>query len=279
MINLLNKRMQSYYEEPAKHRLTRRTPVIVRVDGRAFHTFTRNFQKPFDQRLIDAMIVSATEVVGEMQGFKLAYVQSDEASFVMTDYDTLLTDPWFGYVKSKVETITASIMTAAFARCMRLANITQPAHFDARAFNIPADDVANYFLGRAKDWHCNSVSMYARTFFTNMELMDKRINDVHVMLHGIGHNWSTDLSDEEKNGSFLIGCESRSDVEPNYPSIAALWEESCEESCATTKNQNHDTSSEPVENENDLESNITPIGSRNGARGNGIQPRSDVTKP
>ena len=279
MINLLNKRMQQYYEEPAKHRLTRRTPVIVRVDGRAFHTFTHSFQKPFDQRLIDAMIISATEVAGEMQGFKLAYIQSDEASFVMTDYDTLQTDAWFGYVQAKVETISASIMTAAFARCMRLAGISTPAYFDARAFNIPESDVANYFLGRAKNWHRNSISMFARSFFSHSQLRNKRIREIHEMLHSVGRNWSTDLIDEERNGTFLTAdCKSRSNVKPHYAPIAALWEA---ESCQTTKNQttNRDTSSKPVENESDLESSIIPIGSKNGACGNGIPPKHDETKP
>jgi len=271
MINLLNKRMQRYYEEPAKHRLTRRTPVIVRVDGRAFHTFTRNFQKPFDQRLIDAMIVSATQVAGEMQGFKLAYIQSDEASFVMTDYDTIQTDAWFGYDKSKIETISASIMTAAFARCMRLASITTPAHFDARAFNVPSGDVANYFLGRAKDWHRNSISMYARTFFSHKDLRRKRICEIHGMLRDIGRNWSTNLTDEEKHGTFLIGqFKSQSNVEPHYAPIANLWESI--EPCEATKNPttDHDTSNEQAENESDLESNIIPIGLNDGACGDGI---------
>lgn len=242
MKNSLNERMQLYYEEPAKHTLTRRTPVIVRVDGRAFHTFTRDFQRPFDHRLIDAMAVSAAHVAGEMQGFKLGYIQSDEASFVMTDYDTLQTGAWFGYVKAKVESIAASVMTAAFARCMRLANIKELAFFDARAFNIPAGDVANYFLGRAKDWHRNSVSMYARAHFSHKELKGKSIPQIHEMLHGIGRNWSTDLADEEKNGVFLgpgrVGSdvESRSDIEPCYKHIGPLWEsvEPCE---TPTKNQ------------------------------------------
>lgn len=290
MKNSLNNRMQRNYENPARHLLTRRVPVIVRVDGRAFHTFTRNFRKPFDQRLIDSMIVAATTVVGEMQGFKLGYIQSDEASFVMTDYDNLDTDAWFGYVKSKIESVTASIMTAAFARCMRLANITTLAYFDARAFNIPASDVANYFLGRAKDWHRNSVSMYARSFFSHQDLKNKCIPEIHEMLHNKGRNWSTDLTDEEKNGTFITvnpllrdHCPRPladrtadtdsililSDVEPHYPQIGPLWEsvEPCE--ILTNQTTSRATSSEPVENANDSESNTTPDGSKNGIPGDG----------
>ena len=231
MKNSLNERIQRNYEKPAKHRLTRRVPVIVRVDGRAFHTLTRNSQKPFDLHLINAMAVSAACVASEIQGFKLGYIQSDEASFVMTDYDTLQTDAWFGYVKAKVETIAASIMTAAFARCKRLANIEKMAFFDARSFNIPTSEVANYFLGRAKDWHRNSVSMYARAHFSHRELKGKCIPQMHEMLHSINRNWSTDLTNREKNGVFLVGSgENRSDIEPCYNHIAPLWEsvEPCE---------------------------------------------------
>lgn len=252
MKNPLNERMQRNYEEPAKHRLTRRTPVIVRVDGRAFHTFTRDFQKPFDQRLIDAMAVSASHVAGEMQGFKLGYIQSDEASFVLTDYDMLQTDAWFGYVKAKVESIAASIMTAAFARCMRLANIRELAFFDARAFNIPASEVANYFLGRAEDWHRNSVSMYAQAYFSHQKLKGKCIPEMHEMLHSVGRNWSTDLTNEEKNGIFLVNSDGRSDIEPHYKQIASLWE-SVEPCKVPTKNRmkSRATSNEPIKSEND----------------------------
>lgn len=272
MKNPLNERMERNYWGPARHLLTRRTPVVIRVDGRAFHTFTRDFRKPFDQRLIDAMILAATSVASEMQGFKLGYIQSDEASFVMTDYDNLQTDAWFGYVKAKIESITASVMTAAFARCMRLANVTNLAYFDSRACNMPASEVANYFLGRARDWHRNSVSMYARSFFSHADLKDKSIPEVHEMLHNIGRNWTTDLTDEEKNGTFIVGpnCQTRSDTEPCYPQISLLWEfvEPCE---APTKSRtiNPATGNEQAENENDSVSNTTPSGSNGGAPGNG----------
>ncbi len=268
-MNSLNERMQRYYEKPAKHLLTRRTPVIIRVDGRAFHTFTKNFRKPFDQRMIDAMIVSATTVASNMQGFKLAYIQSDEASFVLTDYDTLQTDAWFGYVKAKVESISASIMTAAFARCMRLANITELTFFDARAFNIPKDDVTNYFLGRAKDWHRNSVSMFTQAFYSHAELKGRCIPEMHEMLHEVGHNWSTDLSNEEKNGTFLVGsdCISLSDVEPHYKYIESLWESV--KPCETTKTIFRATGKKQTRNGNTSELNTTPVGSKKGLPGNG----------
>lgn len=222
----LGDRMKRNYEAPACHYLTRRMPVIIRVDGRAFHTFTRGFKKPFDQRMIDAMVVAAMRVFDEVQGCKLAYVQSDEASFVLTDYDELTTEAWFGYNKSKIESVSASVMTAAFARCMRLANIKDLAYFDARAFNIPEAEVVNYFLWRAKDWSRNSVTMLAQAYFSHKELQGKSVPEMHEMLHGIGRNWTT-LTEEERKGTFLLTGDACEYIEPRYSQIEALWKKVC----------------------------------------------------
>jgi tRNA(His) guanylyltransferase len=218
----VGERMKANYEAPSRHLLTRRVPVIVRVDGKAFHTFTKGMGRPFDSRLVWAMAKAAGAVAAEMQGFKCGYVQSDEASFLMTDYDDLQTEPWFGYVKGKVETISASVMTAAFNACLG----TLPeklAHFDARAFNVPREDVANYFLWRSKDWERNSVSMYCGAFFSHREMHGKGRADQHEMLHKIGKNWATDLSAQLRNGTWILpDGERRVDVMPNYESVAAI---------------------------------------------------------
>jgi len=218
--------MKRNYEDPARFFLTRRTPIIIRIDGRAFHTFTRNFPKPFSFKFADSMVIAAMVVAGETQGFKLGYVQSDEASFLLTDYDDLQTQPWFGYNKSKVESVSASIMTAAFARCMRVTGVTDLATFDARAFNIPEDEVVNYFLWRAKDWACNSISMYAQAHFSHKELHGKSDADKHEMLHGIGLNWAFDLMDGERNGTFILhGGGTVTDTQPTFAEISTLWEQ------------------------------------------------------
>ncbi len=225
MPDSLGDRMKQNYERPAQHCLTRRTPVVIRIDGRAFHTFTRNFPKPFSSKFSDSMVAAATAVANEMQGFKLGYIQSDEASFLLTDYDNLQTQPWFGYKQSKIESVSASIMTAEFARCMRLAGVTGLATFDARAFNVPEDEVVNYFLWRAQDWSRNSLSMYAQAYFSHRELHGKNTADIHEMLHGIGRNWTADLMGEERNGTFLANGEWLIEVRPTFATINELWEQ------------------------------------------------------
>lgn len=201
-MNAIGDRMKRNYENPARHYLTRRVPVIVRVDGRAFHSFSGQLNKPFDPWFMKAMVHAAEKVAADMQGFKMAYIQSDEASFLLTDYDRLESEAWFGYNKSKVESIAAAHMTVAFAwKDARLG--ARDAMFDARAFNIPATEVANYFLWRAKDWERNSLQMYARSIFRHKVLHGKKKEDIHKMLHQRGLNWATDLSKLERNGVYF----------------------------------------------------------------------------
>ncbi len=225
---LLGERIKRNYEDPAQCKLTCRTPVIIRVDGRAFHTFTRdNFTVQQSAKFQDAMVLAAEIVAGEIQGFKLGYVQSDEASFLMTDYDNLQTQPWFGNNKSKIESVSASIMTAAFARCMRLVGVNALATFDARAFNIPENEVANYFLWRALNCQHNSVTMFAQTYFSHKELQGVSIVGMQTMLADHRHDWERDLMEEEKYGSFLLRSgELLTDVRPEFSAIEKLWQQS-----------------------------------------------------
>lgn len=225
---LLGKRIRRNYEDPAQSYLTCRIPVIVRVDGRAFRTFTRdNFTVAISTKFTDAMAEAALVTSSGMQGFKLGYVFSDEASFLLTDYDNLDTQPWFQYNQSKLESVSASLMTAAFARCMRLVGVKDLATFDARAFNIPESEVANYFLWRAQNCWCNSVSMFAQTYFSHKELQSVSTAEMHNMLASEGHSWDRDLMDEEKLGSFILrNGELLTGIQPKFPEIEELWQQS-----------------------------------------------------
>lgn len=199
--------MKANYEDRARFYLMRRTPVIVRVDGKAFHSFTRGFDKPFDMAFIAAMRSAALRVLKEASGAQAAYVQSDEASFLLTDYQTVDTQAWFDYNKAKVESVAASVMTAAFnddIRSEKGNSVKSLAFFDARAFNLPREEVVNYFLWRARDWARNSLSMYCQAFFSHKELQGKNAEQQHEMLHGIGKNWATDNPAMVKNGTFIV---------------------------------------------------------------------------
>ena len=220
----LGDRMKANYEGRDRHYLTRRIPVIIRVDGRAFHSFSRGCDKPFDTDILETMVKAARSVCEDVQGCKAAYIQSDEASFLLTDYDKLTTEAWFDYNQSKVESISAALMTAWFNKRWPYADM---AMFDSRAFNIPREEVSNYFLWRMKDWERNSVSMYCQANFSHKQLHGKDRAAQHELLHSVGKNWTTDLTAQERNGTFLLRGEEgkydeRHDILPNWPEVDAV---------------------------------------------------------
>lgn len=236
----LGNRMKQY-ENVNRQYLTSRTPVIIRVDGRSFHSYTKGFDKPFDHRIINAMVYAAEKVAEDMQGFQAAYIQSDEASFVMHDYTNLQSEGWFGYNLNKIISISASLMTIHFNAYIgkeRKKNFSETmevlcnkdakiALFDSRAFNVPREDVSNYFLFRSQDNHRNSLSSYAQSLFSHKQLHKKNQYNIHEMLYKIGKNWTTDLLPVEKNGTFLIKDENgviqkRTDIKNYYSDISEI---------------------------------------------------------
>lgn len=93
MATEFDKRMKAY-ECVSRQYLTRRVPVAIRVDGKAFHTFTRGFQKPFDEVLSNAMQATMMKMCRQIQGCVFAYTQSDEITFILIDYQKLNSDGW-----------------------------------------------------------------------------------------------------------------------------------------------------------------------------------------
>ncbi|WP_280185488.1 MULTISPECIES: tRNA(His) guanylyltransferase Thg1 family protein [Nocardia] len=190
------------YEAASHPQLLPRTPLLIRNDGRAFHTYTRQMARPFDPHFMDAMVHATQMTAADMQGFKLAYTQSDEATFLLTDYDTLTTSAWFDLDLSKIVSITAALFTAHFNDAMR-GRTASLGVFDARAFSVPRSDVPNVFVWRQQDWERNSLSMLARAHFAHRECHGRVRAELHDMLHAKGVNWATDLTMREKNGTFL----------------------------------------------------------------------------
>ena len=119
------------YEKTFCNRGVKNMPLIIRVDGKAFHSFTRGMDKPFSNKFIEAMILAAWETAVRMQGFKAAYVQSDEATFAITDYDTHETDGWFDYKLRKIISISASMMSVYFNTHYGGNCISNPQVFDS----------------------------------------------------------------------------------------------------------------------------------------------------
>lgn len=205
----LGDRMKRYESVP-KLKLMRRTPVLARIDGKAFHTLTRGMDRPWDIRLQACMWSAANALCKNIQGCKMAYVQSDEISLLLTDWETFTTDAWFGNDLQKMCSVSASIATGAFLATMLtlfpekreslLAHKGLPA-FDARFWNLPKEEVTNYFIWRQNDAIRNSVQMLARSVFSHRQCNNKSGDDLKEMLLEKGTSW-----DEQKNVNRVGAC-------------------------------------------------------------------------
>ena len=200
----LGTRMKEYYEAIPKTRLMRRTPVAIRIDGKAFHTFTRGFQKPFDEVLGNAMVRTMEYLCKNIQGCVFGYTQSDEITLLLIDYQTFETDAWFGYEVQKMCSIAASMATMAFNKYFYdsipadseyagkyYMALEKGAMFDARCFNIPKEEACNLVYWRQLDATRNSIQMVGQANFSHNELQGCSCNVIQDMLHEQrGINWN-----------------------------------------------------------------------------------------
>lgn len=187
----LDTRIKEQYEDRFRFMLPRRTYTIIRVDGRAFHTWTRGLARPYSCDLMAAMDNTAYAMCEEIAGAQLAYVQSDEISILLTDFAKIDTHAWFDNNLQKLCSISASIATAAFAGQLVAQVTRKPAHFDSRVFQIPDPiEVANYFVARQKDATRNSVAMLAQHYCSAKELHGVPVEKMHEKIHEHGDNWA-----------------------------------------------------------------------------------------
>ena len=222
----LGNRMKDFYENPFRYYLPRRTPMILRLDMRAGHSFTKGFERPFDSIFMDCIQRTAKYLCENIEGVKLSYQQSDEISLLLTDYENMETEAWFGKNLQKVVSVSASMATMAFNKFYakeiidglyaafnlnddewdeRLQKIYHPkidsAMFDSRAFILPKEEVNNYFLWRQNDCTRNSIQMVGQANFSHKELQGKscdKIQDMLMLEKGI--NWN-DFPTAQKRGS------------------------------------------------------------------------------
>ena len=244
----LGTRMKEFYEGIPKTKLMRRTPVAIRIDGKAFHTFTRGFKKPFDEVLVKSMQETTKYLCEHIQGCVLGYTQSDEITLILVDYKRLDSSAWFDYEVQKLCSISASMATMAFNKIFseevnawfgeQLVPISEEvaqlynlycdkaekgAMFDARCFNIPREEVTNLIYWRQLDATRNSIQMVGQANFSHRELQGKSCNMIQDMLHEEkGINWN-DFPTYLKRGSCVVKHQSLIDgnwrwiVDKNIP--------------------------------------------------------------
>ncbi|MDE1407038.1 hypothetical protein FDF40_03815 [Clostridium sporogenes] len=192
------------YENTYRMKLPKRMPIIIRIDGKSFHTYTRGLEKPFDRYLTYAMWETCKYLAQNIMGCKLAYTQSDEISLLLTNYDKLTTESWFDNNLQKIVSVSASLATAKFNEIMREEYPEkQFALFDARAWVLPKDEVCNYFLWRQQDATKNSISMVAQANFPHNQLQGlngDQMQDKLFLEKGI--NWN-DIPTWQKRGACI----------------------------------------------------------------------------
>ncbi len=198
------------YEKVSRTNLMKRTPVAIRIDGKAFHTFTRGFHKPFDVILIASMQETMKYLCSNIQGCVFGYTQSDEITLILTDYATFDTSAWFDNEVQKICSISASMATMKFNSVFNnmvldietsVSKLGMPlpekdydyidalrkaadkgAMFDSRCFNIPKEEVVNLVYWRQLDASRNSIQMVGQANFSHTALQGKSCNDIQDML-------------------------------------------------------------------------------------------------
>jgi tRNA(His) 5'-end guanylyltransferase len=186
------------YEDATGRILVPRMPFVIRIDGKAFHTFTKGYQKPYDINLSNAFVMSMQFLCREVQSCIIGYTQSDEISIACLPYQSLNSQPWFGGHTFKICSVAASIITHRFNEMLNW----NGAEFDARVFNVPESDLANYFYWRYKDCVRNSINAAGYKYFSASKLHGKSCNDIKDMIRKINFPWEDNHTDF-KNGILI----------------------------------------------------------------------------
>ena len=201
------------YERSFKTFLPERMPVIIRLDGKAFHTLTKGFNRPFDDILRRTMVKTSEYLCANIMNCKLAYTQSDEISLLLINYENVDSCSWYQNNLQKIVSVSASMATLAFNyyfekivgeefNCNDWDRLPcgdnkfddgyfKMATFDSRAFVLPQEEVCNYFIWRQEDCTKNSINMVAQSEFPHEELQKLNTSQLQEKLfQERGINWN-----------------------------------------------------------------------------------------
>ena len=210
------------YEARAASSLVPKVPMLLRLDGRAFHTLTHGLAKPYDLTLGRCMEAAARAVCEDVSGARLAFIQSDEVSVLVIDYQTPTTQGWFDYAVQKVVSVAASVATGAFNAEWSQA-YGSVATFDCRAWSLPREEVCNYFIWRQQDAVRNSIQGLAQAHFSHKALHGKNTTELQDMLVlDRGINWN-DCPVPQKRGVCLYRETYEAETPTGEPATRHRW--------------------------------------------------------
>jgi tRNA(His) 5'-end guanylyltransferase len=198
------------YENCYRVYMPKRSAVVVRIDGRAFHTFTKGFARPYDKLFASCMQETARKLCENVGGCRFGYTQSDEITLILADWENPKTEPWFGNNLQKIVSISASMATLFFNKSFeeaikdeytdwyttgtvndekeKLLNQHTQAYnnklcvFDARAFIVPREEIFNVLYWRQLDCKRNSIQLLGQAHFSHNQLQNKNSNEIQEML-------------------------------------------------------------------------------------------------
>lgn len=237
----LGERMKEY-EKVSRGYLMKRTPVVIRLDGCHFHTFTRGLNKPYDKTLMKIMQQTMQYLCENIQGCVLGYTQSDEITLVLVDYQNLNTSAWYDNQIQKICSVAASLTTLAFnkywaretediydnyifssgsgeqefQRWKLFDKKNFEAIFDARVFNLSPDEVVNNLIWRQQDATRNSINLLGQSLYSHKELQGISANQLqNKMLVEKNVNWNNEPTSfkrgsccrKNENGKWFIDNE------------------------------------------------------------------------
>lgn len=184
----LGDRMKGY-EQQTSSILPENSWVVIRLDGKAFHTYTKNLRKPFDFGFMLDMYETTRFLCEQISSTVFAYTQSDEISLILTDTQAEKTQFWFGGKIQKIVSVAAGLASAKFSS--RRAD-QELAIFDARTFVLPSQvEVVNYLNWRQMDCSRNALFLAANEFYSHKKLHGKGRDEKISMLAEAGHPWES----------------------------------------------------------------------------------------
>jgi tRNA(His) guanylyltransferase len=224
-LDALGDRMKSSYENRSRYFLPARSYTIIRVDGKAFHTYTRGLERPFDNGFVEDMDATAAYLCKNIMGAKFAFVQSDEISILLTDFEDITTQSWFDNNLQKMCSVSASMATMAFNKGRLDRTLTMKdrwAEFDSRVFQIPSKiEVENYFIWRQQDATRNSISSAAQALYSPKQLFGKNSDEQQELIFQKGINWN-DYPVKLKRGRIILKETYEKPAEENEKSQSSI---------------------------------------------------------
>lgn len=228
--------------------IPKKSYVCIRLDGKSFHTFTKGLDRPFDKGLMDDMDSTTKYLCENISGCKIGYTQSDEITLILSDKDSIETEPWFGNNLQKLCSVAASMCTAKFNQLRRdrwytygtlelnpepysehkslvyKRQVETLAFFDARVFVLPNEaDVYSVLQWRSNDASRNSVSSVAQSLYSHKELHGKSNSDMQEMIFQKGINWNDYSYREKRGGTFAKVEKEEKFFEEIEESIRKYW--------------------------------------------------------